>query len=214
MTTPIRVVLADDHAMVRQALSQFLDEGNEIQIVGQAVDALQALELAATVQPSVIVLDYSMPGSNALSTIVTLRTRFPGMKIVMLTVHEGVHYALRALEAGAHGYVLKSAAIAELLDAIKAVSDGSVYISRKIAQPMLQRLCQPRDKRTGLEALTQREFEVLTLLGAGMSLKECAAQLKISASSVHTYRIRLVEKLKVNTTTELIRLALENDVAG
>jgi DNA-binding NarL/FixJ family response regulator len=216
MTTPgnIRVVLADDHAMVREALAQILEDSGSIRVVGQAADGPQALDLAAKTQPDVIVLDYSMPNLDTPSAIESLLRRWPNLKILVLTVHENIHYAVKVLESGAHGYVVKSAAVGELVDAIKAVSDGEIYISPKVSQRVIQHLRRPKKDRVGLEALSQREFELLRVLGAGMSLKECAKHLNISTSSASTYRTRLMDKLNLHTTAEIIRFALENDVVG
>jgi DNA-binding NarL/FixJ family response regulator len=211
---PIRVVLADDHAMVREALAQILQESGCLQVVGQAANGAEALETAAGARPDVIVLDYSMPGMDAGSTIEALLARFPGIKLLILTVHENIHYAVKVLESGAHGYVIKSAAVAELVEAIQAVSAGECYISPKVSQRVIQHLRQPRRDRVGLEALSQREFEVLRVLGSGMSLKECCRHLKISTSSASTYRARLMEKLNLDSTAALIRFALENDIVG
>lgn len=210
----IRVVLADDHAMVREALAQILTESGCIQVVGQATDGAQALEIAGKTQPNVIVLDYSMPRLNAPAAIEPLLRRCPGLKILILTVHENIHYAVKVLESGAHGYLVKSAAVAELVEAIKVVSAGEIYISSQISQGILQRLRQPKKDREGLDALSQREFELLRLLGAGLGLKECAKSLNISVSSASTYRSRLMEKLNLHSTADVIRFALENDIVG
>ena len=209
-----RVVLADDHAMVREPLAQILEESGSIQVVGQAADGPSAMEIVGKTQPDVLVLDYSMPNLDTPSAIETLLRRSPNLKIVILTVHENIHYAVKVLESGAHGYVVKSAAVEELVDAIKAVSQGEVYISQKVSQRVIQHLRQPKKDRVGLESLSQREFELLRLLGAGMSLKACASHLKISTSSAATYRTRLMEKLNLHTTAEIIRFALENDIVG
>jgi len=216
MTTPgnIRVVLADDHAMVREALAQILEDSGSIRVVGQAADGPQALDLAAKTQPDVIVLDYSMPNLDTPSAIESLLRRWPNLKILVLTVHENIHYAVKVLESGAHGYVVKSAAVGELVEAIQAVSGGEVYVSPRVSQGVLLHLRRHKRDRVGLEALSQREFELLRVLGAGMSLKECAKHLNISTSSASTYRTRLMDKLNLHTTAEIIRFALENDVVG
>jgi DNA-binding NarL/FixJ family response regulator len=210
----IRVVLADDHAMVREALAQILRESGCVRVVGQAADGPQALEAAARDRPDVIVLDYSMPELDAPSAIEALLRGRPDLKVLVLTVHENIHYAVKVLESGAHGYVVKSAAVAELVEAIHAVSAGEVYISPKVSQRVIQHLRRPRRDRVGLEALSAREFELLRVLGAGMSLKECARHLNISTSSASTYRARLMEKLQLHSTAEVIRFALENDIVG
>jgi DNA-binding NarL/FixJ family response regulator len=121
---------------------------------------------------------------------------------------------VKVLESGAHGYVVKSAAVGELVDAIKAVADGEIYISPKVSQRVIHHLRRPKKDRVGLEALSQREFDLLRVLGAGMSLKEAARHLNISTSSASTYRTRLLEKLNLHSTAEVIRFALENDVVG
>jgi DNA-binding NarL/FixJ family response regulator len=210
----IRVVLADDHAMVREALAQILGESGSLRVVGQAADGAEALEVVAATRPDVLVLDYSMPKLNTPLAIASLLRRWPDLKILVLTVHENIHYAVKVLESGAHGYVVKSAAVAELVEAITAVSAGDVYISPRVSQGVLQHLRRLKRDRVGLEALSQREFELLRVLGAGLSLKECARRLNISTSSASTYRARLMEKLNLHSTAEIIRFALENDIVG
>ena len=208
------VVLADDHAMVREALGQILEESGRIRVVGQAADGPGALEAADACHPDVMVLDYSMPGLDAGAIIESLLAHWPRLKILVLTVHENIHYAVKVLESGAHGYVVKSAAVGELVEAIAAVSGGECYISPKVSQKVIQHLRKPRRDRVGLEALSPREFELLRVLGAGMSLKECCRRLNISTSSASTYRTRLMEKLNLHSTAEIIRFALENDIVG
>jgi DNA-binding NarL/FixJ family response regulator len=210
----IRVVLADDHAMVREALAQILQESGCVHVVGQAANGPEALQAADKLLPDVMVLDYSMPGLDAGTAIETLLRRQPGLKVLILTVHENIHYAVKVLESGAHGYVVKSAAVGELVEAIQAVSAGEVYISPKVSQRVIQQLRRPKRDRVGLEALSQRELELLRVLGAGMSLKECARHLNISTSSASTYRARLMEKLNLHSTAAVIRFALENDIVG
>jgi DNA-binding NarL/FixJ family response regulator len=200
--------------MVREALAQILEDSGCIRVVGQASDGLQALALAAESEVDVMVLDYSMPKLDAPSAIETLLRKHPRLKILILTVHENIHYAVKVLESGAHGYVIKSAAVGELVEAIKAVAAGEIYISPKLSQRVIQHLRRPKKDRSGLEALSQREFELLRVLGSGMSLKECARHLNISTSSASTYRTRLMEKLNLRTTAEVIRFALENDIVG
>jgi DNA-binding NarL/FixJ family response regulator len=210
----IRVVLADDHAMVREGLAQILEESGCIKVVGQAADGPGAIETVTRARPDVLVLDYSMPGQGAPELLSSLRQLLPDLKVLVLTVHENIHYCVQALECGAHGYLVKSAAVGELVDAIKAVSAGEVYISPKVSQKVMQHLRRPKKDRVGLEALSQREFDLLRLLGAGVSLKECAERLGISTSSASTYRARLLEKLNLHSTAEVIRFALENDIVG
>lgn len=211
---PISVVLADDHSMVREALARILDDSGSVTVVGQASDGLQVITTVDSTKPNCVVLDYSMPNLDAPAVIETLLRRHPSIKILVLTVHENIHYAIRVLESGAHGYMIKSAAVNELVEAIQVVHDGGIYISPKVSSEVLQQLRRPRRERVGLEALSQREFDLLRILGSGKSLQECAQQMKVSTSTASTYRSRVMEKLNLTSTAELIRFALEHDVVG
>lgn len=210
----IRVVLADDHTMVREGLSQVLADSEVIEVVGQAADGFEAVSIAADTNPDVMVLDYSMPKLDAPGVMEQVRHRAPNVKVLILTIHENIHYAVKALESGAHGYVIKAAAVEELVEAIETVDRGEVFISSKISQKIMQHLRRPKKRREGLESLSQREFDLLRVLGAGSSLKECASFLNISTSTASTYRSRLMEKLNLNSTAAIIRFALENEIVG
>jgi two-component system invasion response regulator UvrY len=209
----IRVVLADDHAMVRQALSQLLEQTEGVQIVGQADDGLEAVRLVTELAPEVLIVDYTMPGLDGPGVIKALRTQGLAVKILVLTVHENIHYAVRVLESGADGYVVKSAAVKELIEAIESVRKGETYISPKVARKVHAQLDRARTQRSGLSALSGREFDVLRAFGCGMKLKAVAEHLNISVSTASTYRTRLMEKLGLESTAEIIRFALEHDVA-
>lgn len=208
----VRVLLADDHVMVREGLSQILEENDSVKVVEQAGDGSEIMGLAGKSNPDVIVLDYSMPQLDTPSVIEELRSRFPKVKILILTIHENIHYAVKVLECGAHGYVVKSAAVRELVDAIESVYRGEIYISSSISQNILQHMRRPKKERAGLDALSHREFDILRALGAGMSLKECAEYLNISISTASTYRSRLMDKLSLRNTAEVIRFAVENKI--
>jgi DNA-binding NarL/FixJ family response regulator len=211
---PIRIVLADDHAMVREALARILGEEPGIDVVAQASDGRAALEAVESSSPDVLVLDYSMPQHDPPSLIEHLLTRYPDLKTLVLTVHENIHYALRVLESGAQGYLIKSAAADELVEAIRQVHAGRIYLSASISQAVLQRLRRPRSQRTGLDALSPREFTFLRMLAAGKTLQQCARDMHVSVSTASTYRARIMEKLGLDSTAELIRFALEHDLGG
>ena len=213
-TSPVRIVLADDHEMVREALARILEESGKIKIVAQASDGAEALDAVRIHQPEAIVLDYSMPNQDAPQVIERLLRLSPGLRILVLTVHENIHYAVRVLESGAHGYLIKSAAVDELVEGIDTVSQGRVYISPRVSQEVLDHLRRPKRERIGLESLSQREFDFLRILGAGKTLQQCAKQMNISTSTASTYRSRIMEKLNLTSTAELIRFALEHDVVG
>ena len=211
---PIRVVLADDHTMVRAALARVLEDSGRITVVAQAEDGAGAIEAVLSTRPHVLILDYTMKGSDAPEVIAGLVRKCPELKVLVLTVHENVHYAVRVLETGAHGYLVKSAAVEELVEAIKAVRLGRIYLSASVSQEVLRHMRRPRRERVGLEALSPREFDFLRMAGSGKSLQECAEEMKVSVSTASTYRSRIMEKLSLKSTAELIRFALEHDIVG
>jgi len=209
---PTRVVLADDHAMVREALARILNDSGQVTVVGQASDGTQALAAIEETRPQVVVLDYSMPHQDAPQVIEVLTERHPSIKILVLTVHENIHYAVRVLESGAHGYLIKSAAVEELVEAINTVRGGGIYVSPKVSQEVLQHMRRPKRERVGLESLSQREFDFLRIYSSGKGLQECAKQMGVSSSTASTYRARIMEKLNLQSTSALIRFALEQNV--
>ena len=211
---PITVVLADDHAMVRESLARVLDSSGSIVVKAQAGNGTEMLAMVAQHQPNCLVMDYSMPDHDAPEAIERMLDKTPSLKILVLTVHENVHYAVRALEAGAQGYLIKSAAVDELVEAIRTVHSGDVYISKKISPEVWTQIRRPKREREGLESLSKREFDVLRILGSGVTLQDCAQQLDVSNSTVSTYRTRILEKLHLNSTAELIRYAIEHGVVN
>lgn len=209
----IRVVLVDDHAMVRQGLAQVLQDSEDIKVIGQAGNGLEAVDLVKAEEPDVVVLDYTMPQMDGVTAVEQIRKLCPKTKILVLTVHENIHYAVKVLEAGAHGFVIKAAAVQELVQGVRAVHQGRVYVSPTISEKMVANLREGKD-RSGLKALSKREFQLLTLLGGGMRLQDCAESMRITESTASTYRARILEKLQLNNTAELIRFALENGIVG
>ncbi len=210
LLNPISVVLADDHAMVREALARVLDSSGEIAVKGQAGDGIELRQIVQKQRPECLVMDYSMPNHDPTEVIRELLAEFKSLKILVLTVHENVHYAVRALQAGAHGYLIKSAAVDELVEAIRTVQQGNIYISKKISPEVWTRMRRPKSEQDALETLSEREFEVLRIIGGGSSLRECADVLNVGVSTVSTYRARIIEKLNLSTTADLVRFAIEN----
>ncbi|MCA9217402.1 MAG: response regulator transcription factor [Planctomycetales bacterium] len=210
----ISVVLADDHTMVRESLARVLEDSGSVVVIGQANDGRELLDVVEREKPNCVVLDYSMPNLDGPRAIEKLLTRHRNLKLLVLTVHENVQYAVRALEAGAHGYMIKSAAVDELVSAIQAVFRGETYISPKVSQDVWALLRRPKRNREGLEALSGREFDALRILAQGASLQQCADEMKVSVSTVSTYRARILEKLNLDNTAELIRFALERGING
>ena len=200
--------------MVRESLARVLDSCDEISVVGQVGDGRELVDVVRQLKPECLVMDYSMPNHEPTEVIKRLVEELKSLKILVLTVHENVHYAVRTLEAGADGYLIKSAAVDELMDAIGTIKDGNVYISKKISPDVWSQLRRPKGKRDGLDALSQREFDVLRLIGSGATLQECAKQLGVSVSTVSTYRGRILEKLNLNSTSDLVRFAIESKMTG
>lgn len=214
MSRPLQVILADDHTMVREALARVLEQSASVNIAAQAYDGPSALDAIANHDVDVVILDYSMPGLEAPAVIERALRTDATLKFIVLTVHENIHYAVRVLEAGAHGYVIKSAAVEELVEALTTVHRGETYVSKQLAPRVLSYMRQPRRERIGLQALTRREFDFLRMLSAGYGLQACAESMRISTSTASTYRARILRKLNLNTTAELIRFAIENDVGS
>ncbi len=213
MTELIRVVLADDHRMVREALARVLNEEPGVEVIAQASDGPEIEHAVGEATPDVLVMDYSMPQLDPPRLIESLLQRHPGLEILVLTVHENIHYALRVLEAGAQGYLIKSAAPEELVEAIRAVRAGRIYLSSSIEQDVLHHLRKPRERRAGLEGLSPREFTLIGLLGSGRSLAQCASEMNVSVSTASTYRARILQKLGLDSTAALIRYAVDHGLS-
>lgn len=209
----ISVVLADDHTMVRESLARVLEDSGRVDVRGQASDGRELLNVVRREKPQFVVLDYSMPELDGPRAIEALLKEHKRLKLLVLTVHENVHYAVRALEAGAHGYMIKSAAVDELVAAIDSVWRGEVYISPKVSQEVWALMRRPKRDREGMDALSNREFDALRILGSGQSLQDCAQEMNVSVSTVSTYRARVLEKLNLANTAELIRYAVENGIS-
>lgn len=206
----IRLVLADDHTMVRESLARVLESEPTISVVGQAGDGIELKKIVAREQPDFLVMDYSMPNHLAVDAIKDFLQSFPKMRVVVLTVHENIHYGVHVLNAGAHGYIIKAAAVDELILAIETVRHGNVYVSRQIAEDVWAQRNIGKTSKSGIGSLSARELEVLKLLAEGKSLQECSSQLSIKVSTVSTYQSRILEKLGLQSKTELVRFAVEN----
>jgi len=205
----IRVIVADDHPVVRSGVQQILAEAPDIDVVGQAGNARDLLSVLSAAACDVLVLDLSMPGATGTSVIEAVRTAAPGVRVLILTMHPAEHYAVRALRAGAVGYISKECAAEELVDAIRKVQTGRKYVTGGAAEAVAAHL-GPAAERPAHSTLSNREYEVLGLLGRALSIKEIAQRLRLSHKTVSTYRSRLLEKLSARSTAELIRYAVKN----
>jgi len=208
----IRVLIADDHALVRDGLRRMLESTADIRVVGEAETGDQVLVAVAREQPDVLVLDVAMPGPGFLEILRTLREGHPRVRTVVLSAHAEEEYAERALKAGAVGYVTKERTPDDLQEAIRRAARGIRYISETLAQHLAAHLTGdvPRPHH---ESLSDREFQVLQLLGQGRSVKEIGAALDLSPKTISTYRERILEKLSLKTTADLIRYAVQHGIA-
>ncbi len=209
---PIRVMLADDHAVVRAGHRFLLDQESDIIIVAEADDSDSAYHQYLAHTPDVLVLDLSLPGAGGLAVIRRIVTRDPEAKILVFTMHEEVLYAKRALEAGARGYLTKDADPDLLPEAIRQVARGKNYVADAIARQLVAQYTQGDDNP--LAVLTQREFEIFCLAAEGLSVQEIAANLHISYKTAANYMTRIKQKLDLNTLGELVRLAYLHGVVG
>ena len=215
----IRIVVVDDHAVVREGLRAVLENGERLSVVGEGHSAAAAIALATELTPDVLILDISMPGGSGLHAVPELLKRSPNTRILMLSVHDDREYVMECVRSGAHGYLRKDSSPAELRTAVEAVHAGEVFFSRPIAQQVVLALRESahgsnaeRPPRSGTEGLTPREREVLVRVAQGLANKEIAAQLGISTRTVEAHRDSLGKKLGIRTTAGLTRFCLENDV--
>jgi DNA-binding NarL/FixJ family response regulator len=197
----IRVLIVDDHAVVRAGLIQILQENPDIQIIGEASDGLEAIEQALDLKPDVILLDIYMPRSNGLEAMLAIKEKMPRIKVLILTISERENDLFRAVRYGADGYLLKSATTAEVAEAVRTTASGESMLSPKMAA----RLIAEFREQSGTEfKLSEREKEVLQLVGEGLTNPEIAKRLFIGESTVRTHLQRLLEKLHLKNRTEAI----------
>ena len=211
----ISILLADDHNVIRKGLRLLLDSQPDFTVVGEAANGLQAVEQAAATKPDVVVLDISMPHLSGTEAAQRIHEMLPGTAIVILSMHSDEGYVLRALRAGAKGYLLKDSAESDLIEAVKAVSQGRAFFSSEISQMLVEDYVHEMRARgvdDSYELLTAREREILHLLAEGNSNKDIAALLNISLFTVETHRRNLQEKLNVRSVAELILYAVRKGV--
>ena len=208
----IRVISADDHAVVRGGVRQLLADCPDIQIVGESANGAALLQLLQHQPCDVLLLDITMPGQNGLTLVKEVHSKWPGIAVVILSMHPERQYAARALRAGAVGYVTKDGAPEQLIAAARAAAAGRRYVSPSLASVLAYQSGGDQG-RLPHESLSDREFEVLVRIGAGRTVGEIADELFLSVSTVSTYRTRILTKLGLATTTELIRYVVTNNLS-
>lgn len=209
----ITVMLAEDHHLVREALRALIDENDGIEVVGQAKDGMQALELAEQLHPDVIVMDISMPHLNGIEATRRLMALDNPPQVIMLSQHGRREYVIRALLAGARGYLLKESIADELGQAIETVYGGVTYLSEELPRDeILDYVRRGQELPSPIEQLTPREREVLQLVAEGNTNRQIASRLTISVKTVEKHRYNLMEKLDIRDVTALVRFAIDNDI--
>jgi DNA-binding NarL/FixJ family response regulator len=204
-----RVVLADDHALFRSGVKRILEEDGGVEVIGEAADGLELLTLLKEVTPDLVILDISMPNLRGLEAIREIKGSHPEIEVLMLTMHKDEEYLSYALGAGAAGFLLKQDADPELLAAITTIRRGKTYLSPAISEVVPDLLRRQRPDGTSKEVLTHREREILTLLAEGKSSKEMGELLFISLRTVQNHRANIMRKLKVRSTADLIKYAVQ-----
>ena len=205
---PIHVILADDHTLVRAGIRALLEKLPQVQVVGEAGDGREALNLVKRQRPDVVLMDIAMPGLNGLEAAARMARDFPAVKIILLSMHNNEEYVLRALKSGVAGYLLKKAATAELETALQRVVRGEIYLSREIKLSRNFKLQGIVGRKTALDQLTGRQREVLQLIAEGQNTKSIGEILKVSPKTVEYHRLKLMDCLKVHDIPGLVRFAL------
>jgi RNA polymerase sigma factor (sigma-70 family) len=206
--TPIRVLIADDHALVRAGIRALVERIDGVVVVGEAGKGSEALDLIGQLTPNLLLLDITMPDGNGFEVLDQVTKKFPEVRVIVLTVHEAGEYALRAVREGAAGYLPKSAASIELEQAIQTVVRGERYISPETAQNTIFEVSNRSTKRDLLATLSPRQREVLRLIAEGRTTKQIARELEISVKTVETHRAQLMERLGIHDVAGLVRYAI------
>lgn len=211
----LKVLLADDHGIVRKGLRFILEREGEVEVVGEASDGREALKLAEELNPDVVVMDVAMPNLNGIQAAAQLVKKNPKIGIIMLSMYSDEAYLVRALSAGAKGYLLKDSAETDLLRAVESVSQGKPFFSPAIAQTLLEdymRRLQQQNLQDSYDLLTDREKEILQLLAEAKSNKEVAALLNLSLYTVETHRTHIMQKLNLHNTAEIVLYAMRKKI--
>lgn len=212
-----RVLIADDHGVVREGLRALLAKSPEIAVVGEASDGREAVRLAAELHPNIVIMDIGMPLLNGVDATSQILSRDPDIKVIILSMHSDESYILRALNAGAKGYLLKDSAEGDILPAVQTVAQGRPYFSPIIASTLLDEYLQTMRKnkvRDSYDLLTDREKEVLQLLAEGKSNKEVATVLNLSPYTIESHRTNLMQKLNLHNTAEIVLYAVRKNIVA
>lgn len=209
MINKIRVLIADDHAIIRHGIKQILSDTDDMVLVGEADGGVQVLHLLRSIESDVVLLDISMPDRNGIDALKMIRKEFPHLPVLILSMHPEELYAVRALRAGAAGYLSKQAAPDQLVTALRQVASGKKYVSAEVAIELANMICEDFDRPLH-EKLSDREYQTLCMIASGKTLTQIAETLSLSVKTVSVYRARLLEKMHLHNNAELTHYGLKH----
>ncbi len=211
-----RVLIVDDHPIVRQGLRQLIDQEDDLKVCGEAADVREAHAALQQTQPNVVVLDLSLRGSNGIDLIKDIRSKYGQLPVLVFSMHDESIYAERLLSAGANGYIMKEATADQLLSALRRVLAGELYVNENVRTRMMERVAVGGRKQTGdrTERLSNRELEILGLLGRGKTIREVAESLNLSGKTIDTHRQRIKKKLGLQTSAQVTQFAIHRQLMG
>jgi DNA-binding NarL/FixJ family response regulator len=211
-----RVILADDHTIVRHGLSKLLGQEKDIEVVAETKDGHSTIELTRELSPDLVIMDISMPDLNGIDATRRILRESSRVKILALSMHSGKNFVIEMLKAGASGYLLKECALEELIIAVRAVMAGKTYLSPSITDIVVENYvrCSSDDKSTAFSILSQREREVLQLIAEGKTTKQVAKRLHISPKTVEGHRLRIIDKLNIDNVAQLTKYAIQEGLTS
>ncbi|WP_048439365.1 response regulator transcription factor [Caenimonas sp. SL110] len=205
-----RIVIADDHAIVREGLKRIVSEATDLEVVDEAADGNRVMEVVREHEFDVLVLDLSMPGRSGMELIKLVKATRPKLRILVLSMHQELQYAVRAIKSGASGYLTKESAPAQLVDAIRKIAGGGAFVTAEVAQQLALGAMPGGASAAPHEALSDREFEVMSLLVAGASVTDIAARLKLSVKTVSTHKSNMMQKMGLDNQADLVRYCMRH----
>lgn len=213
---PTRVLLADDHRIIREGLRSLLQKQSDMEVVEEAQDGITAVRLAERLHPDIVIMDIGMPDLNGIEAARQIISRVKGIKVIALSMHSDKRFVLEMLKAGASGYLLKDCAFEELIDAIRTVRNGQIYLSSRVAGVVVDEYLhnRPASEVSAYNLLSAREREVLQLLAEGNSTKSIAASLNVSTKTIETHRQQIMEKLNLHSVAELTKYAVKEGLTS
>ncbi|WP_372636678.1 response regulator [Fodinibius sp.] len=208
----IKIIIADDHPIIREGIQRIVDGENDFHVIAEAKDGYEVLELLEREVPDILILDITMPGKSGLEILKEINEMYPDLPVLILSVHSEERFAVRALKAGAYGYLTKSSISEELIKAIRKIAtEKRKYITSEVAEQLASQV-DINQKTSRHEKLSDREFQVLCMIASGQSVTEIAEEFSLSPQTIHTYRSRIKEKMNLSSNVEMTRYAIEHNL--